>query len=238
MCVSSHTGDMQRRRQVRVYILGLLLSFSGNVFSQDLTPQSPEAWNALAAAGKKYISSVYDVTGDGLVCHETREKDVRTRVEALAALEHVHPARVAEAATAYLWGDWTLLHVPGPPLRAAVDGGKETLEPYLESAYQAHHVCLLGILKVLVDGYEGDYVQTDKGYSYAKKGGGERYKLLAFEPKYFPGSGFLEPLGVVQAVRNADLLRVDWVRAKVLNAVVASTERRKAEGGDPLKIKR
>ena len=148
------------------------------------------------------------------------------------------PALVAEELTAYLWGDWTLLHVEGPPLRAVLDGGRDTLEVYLETFYQAHHVCLLGVLKTLVDGYEGNYVQTEDGFVYKKKGDGARYRLLALEPKYFPGTGFLEPMGLVKAVRNADLLRVAAVRARVLDAVAASVERRAADGGDPLKIER
>ncbi len=204
---------------------------------QALVPQSPEAWAYVAAAGKSNIGSVYTVTDQGLVCRHSEEKTVRENVEALAAAANAHPARVAEELTAYLWGDWTLFYVPGPSLRTALDGGRNTLEPYLEAAYQAHHVCLLGILNVLVDGYEGDYLQTDNGYRYVKKGGGERYRLVAFEPRYFPGSGFLEPLGVVRAVRNADLLRVDGVRAAVLDALVASLERR-AAAGDPLKLER
>lgn len=220
------------------YSLGLILFALATVSSQDLAPQSPEAWSQVATAGKDQIGSVYDMTTHGLVCSYSREAAVRARVETLAAAKRVHPALVAEELTAYLWSDWTLLHVKGPSLRGAVEGGRETLEPFLEAAYQAHHVCLLGILKVLVDGYEGKYLQSESGYSYAKKGGGERYRLLAFEPKYFPGSGFLEPLGVVYAVRNADLLRVKWVRAKVLDAVVTSIERRAAGGGDPLKISR
>lgn len=205
---------------------------------QDLIPQSPEAWAYAAAAGESKIGSVYTVTDHGLVCNRIQEKAVRATIETLAAAENAHPALVAEELTAYLWSDWTLLYVDGPPLRTALDGGRETLETYLEKAYQAHRVCLLGILKTLVDGYEGDYVQTENGYNYSKKGGGARYRLLAFEAKYFPGSGFLEPLGVVYAVRNADLLRVAWVRAKVLDAVAVSVQKRAADGGDPLKIDR
>ena len=209
-----------------------------NSVPQNLIPQSPEAWAYVTAAGKDNIGSVYEVTADGLVCNHSQEKAVRAAVETLATTEGVHPALVAEELTAYLWSDWTLLYVEGPPVRAALDEGREALETYLETFYQAHHVCLLGILKTLVDGYEGDYLETENGFVYQKRGGGARYRLLAFEPKYFPGNGLLEPLGIVQGVRNADLLRVDAVRARAFDAIAASAERRAAEGGDPLKIER
>lgn len=213
-------------------------SVSQDLVPQDLVPQSREAWAYVAAAGKDNIGSVYTVTADGLVCKHSQEKAVRASIETLAAAEGVHPALIAEELAAYLWGDWTLLYVEGPPARAALDGGRDTLGVYLETFYQAHRVCLLGILKTLVDGYEGDYLQTENGFVYKKRGGGARYRLLAFEPKYFPGNGLLEPLGVVQAVRNADLLRVDAVRARAFDAIAVSAERRAAEGGDPLKIER
>lgn len=253
---AGHTGAVKRSSKIVGCCLGLMLavttafgqtpaqdsasqdSASPNSVPQDLAPQSPEAWAYVAGAGKADIGSVYAVTADGLVCNHNQEKTVRVSIETLAAAEHIHPARVAEGLAAYLWSDWTLLYVVGPPVRAALDGGQDTLTVYLETFYQAHHVCLLGILKTLVDGYEGDYLQTENGFVYKKRGGGARYRLLAFEPKYFPGNGLLEPLGIVQAVRNADLLRVDAVRAKVFDAIAVSAERRAAEGGDPLKIER
>ncbi len=248
---TGHTEAVKRFKRTvgwLVLVLGVVTALSQtsalqpsapqNLVPQDLVPQSPEAWAYVVAAGKTKIGSVYTVTADGLVCSYRQEKEVRASIEALAATEQVHPASVAEELTAYLWGDWTLLYTDGPPLRAALDGGRDTLEVYLETFYQAHHVCLLGILNTLVDGYEGDYVQTDEGFVYSKRGGGARYRLLALEPKYFPGTGFLEPVGVVKAVRNAGLLRVDTVRARVLDAVAASVERRSAEGGDPLKVDR
>lgn len=67
---------------------------------------------------------------------------------------------------------------------------------------------MLGILRVLVFGYEKRYESLDGGYVRSWEALGERYQPLALEPKYFPGSGFFEPLGLVHAVKLSDLFLI------------------------------
>jgi hypothetical protein len=205
----------------------------------DFTPQSPEAWRYFVSQGRESITRVYTTTPDGLVCHQSSQAEVRNILESLAQTTRVHPARIAEEMTVYLWNDWTLLHVSDYDTREVLSnlGDRVRLEAFLEQVYKEHHVCLLGILKVLTQSYEGYYDLQGNDYLRLPTPTGERYVPLALEPKYFPGTGILEPLGLVYAVKLGDLLTVDWLREKAIVMIAETLQRRTETSRDPLKVR-
>lgn len=205
----------------------------------DFPPQSLEAWQYFVSQGRTSITSVYASTSEGLVCQQNSYTEVRTILETLANNAHVHPAQIAEEMTVYLWDDWSLLHVEGYDTREVLSdlGDKEALEAFLEQFYLQHQVCLFGILKVLTQGYEGYYGLQAGKYIRLQTPTGEKYSPYALEPKYFPGMGLLEPLGLVYAVKLGDLLTIGWVRERAIRVVVETLERRSKTSHDPLKVR-
>jgi hypothetical protein len=209
------------------------------VFLQ-LTPQSPEMWAYMVSEGQESITTVYTETSQGLVCNQTSQNEVVKILETLANESKLHPAKLAEAMTVYLWDDWTLLQVEGFDTREVLSdmSDKAQVEMFLEQFYREHHLCLLGILKVLTWGYEGYYgLQKGEHLLLASKLG-EPYAPVALEPDYFPGTGLLEPLGLVYAVKLGDLLTVGWVREKVLAMIAETLRHRGSTGENPLRINR
>jgi hypothetical protein len=206
----------------------------------DFPPQSLEAWQYFVNQGQTNITSVYVKTSEGLVCQKNTYAEVRTILETLANNAQIHPAQIAEEMVVYLWDDWTLLHVEGYDTREVLSNldDKETLEALLEAFYSQHQVCLLGILKVLTQGYEGYYGLQNGKFTRSQTPTDEKYSPYALEPSYFPGTGLFEPLGLVYAVKLGDLLTIGWVRERAI-AVVAETLQRRAEtSSDPLKVRR
>jgi hypothetical protein len=208
-----------------------------------LVPQSPEAWRYAVTQGSKLISAVYQQTPEGLVCQQTSQLDVINTLENVAAEKDEHPSRIAEELVVYLWNDWTLLHVTGYDIRQVVEDDvfesiehKKVVTGFLEQFYQDHHVCLLGILKVLVYGYEKNYQLSEGQYVRTQEALGEGYEPLALEPKYFPGTGILEPLGLVYAVKLGDFLTMAWLRETALDLIAETLQRRAKHSGDPLKV--
>jgi hypothetical protein len=208
-----------------------------------LVPQSPEAWRYAVTQGSNLISAVYEQTPEGLVCQQTSQLDVIKTLENVATEKDEHPARIAEELVVYLWNDWTLLHVTGYDIRQVVEDEvfesiehKKVVTGFLEQFYQEHHVCLLGILKVLVYGYEKNYQLLNSKYVRTQEALGERYEPLALEPKYFPGTGILEPLGLVYAVKLGDFLTMAWLRETALELITETLQRRAKRSGDPLKV--
>ena len=161
-------------------------------------------------------------------------------LESEANQRHQNPAYLAEAIVVYLWDDWTLLYVSDYDIRKVFEdlSNKEQIGIFLEQAYLEHHVCLLGILKVLTEGYEGYYALNVDGYKHVFDKSGEAYSPLALEPKYFPGTGIFEPLGLVYAVRLGDFLKIGWLRQRVIGMIAETLERRAQESADPLKVRR
>lgn len=210
---------------------------------QPLAPQSPQAWHYAAGEGSKLASTVYQKTAHGLVCAKSSQAGVIYTLEHVAAEKGEHPSRLAEEIVVYLWDDWTLLYVSGYDTRAVLTelDNRPLLEAFLGRFYEEHHRCLLGVLRVLVFGYEKRYEFVDG--SYVRSVGsrellGERYQPLALEPKYFPGSGIFEPLGLVNAVELSDLLLIGWLREKAIDLVIETLQRRGRTSTDPLKVGR
>jgi hypothetical protein len=201
-------------------------------------PQSPEMWAYMVRQGRETITSVYTKTSEGLVCKQISQHEVIKTLESLANEAKTHPAYIAEAMTVYLWDDWALLHVEGYDTREVLSDmdDKSRVEDFLEQFYQQHHICLLGILKVLTWGYEGYYGVQQGGYIVLASKSGEPYKPVALEPKYFPGTGLFEPLGLVYAVKLGDSLAIPWVRERVLTILAETLQRRSQTGDDPLKV--
>jgi hypothetical protein len=133
---------------------------------------------------------VYDKTPQGLSCKKSSQFEVIQALENEANLRQQNPAYLAEAIVVYLWDDWTLLYVTGYDIREVLEdlSDKENLKAFLEQAYTEHHVCLLGVLKVLTEGYEGYYQLSSEGYSRVADKSGETYRPLALEP-VLKGSG-------------------------------------------------
>ncbi len=205
----------------------------------DFAPQSPEAWQYFVAQGRKGITSVYTSTSEGLLCKQSSQTEVRTTLETLGNNAQVHPAQIAEEMVVYLWDDWTLLHVSGYDTREVLGNleDKAQLEAFLEKFYLQHQVCLFGILKVLTQGYEGYYGLQNGKYTRLQTASGERYSPYALEPKYFPGTGLLEPLGLVYAVKLGDLLTIGWVRERAISVIAETLKRRAKTSDDPLKVR-
>jgi hypothetical protein len=196
-------------------------------------------WAAMVSQGQENITKVYTETSAGLVCHQPSQLEVMKSLESLANESKTHPAQIAEAMTVYLWNDWTLLHVEGYDTREVLSHveDKVLVEAFLEQLYKEHQACLLGILKVLTQGYEGYYALQGHQYLRLPTPTGEPYRLLALEPKYFPGTGLLEPLGLVYAVKLGDLLAVDWLRERVVGMIAETLQRRSETSQDPLKVR-
>ncbi len=205
-----------------------------------ISPQSPEAWQLLVNEGVVLSELIYSKTPQGLVCNKTSQFEVIQALEQEANQRQQHPAYIAEAIVVYLWDDWTLLYVSGYDIRQVFEdlSNKDQIEAFLEQAYLEHQVCLLGILKVLTEGYEGYYALDTKGYKHGFDKSGEAYHPLALEPKYFPGTGIFEPLGLIYAVRLGDLLKIAWLRQKAIVLIAETLERRAQESTDPLKVRR
>lgn len=211
----------------------------------DFAPQSPEAWQYFVAQGRKSITSVYVSTSEGLVCKQSSQTEVRIILETLASNKtantaQVHPAQIAEEMVVYLWDDWTLLQVNGYDTREMLSnlGDRAGLEAFLEAFYSEHQVCLFGILKVLTQGYEGYYGLQRGEYIRLQTTTGEKYAPYALEPKFFPGTGLLEPLGLVYAVKLGDLLTIGWVRERAIGVIAETLKRRTETSNDPLKVRR
>jgi len=205
-----------------------------------LVPQSPQTWHYAATEGGKLASTVYQETAHGLVCAKQSQAEVVYTLERVAAEKGEHPSRLAEEIVVYLWDDWTLLSVSGYDTRAVLNklDDRPLLETFLERFYEEHHSCVLGILRVLVFGYEKRYEFLEGGYVRAREALGERYQPLALESKYFPGSGFFEPLGLVHAVKLSDLFLIGWLREKAIDLVIETLQRRAQTSDDPLKVRR
>ncbi len=210
------------------------------LFLSPLVPQSPQAWHYAATEGSKLASTVFQDTAHGLVCAKRSQAEVVYTLEGVATEKGEHPSRLAEEIMVYLWDDWTLLHVSGYDTRAVLNelDDQPLLEAFLERFYQEHHSCLLGVLRVLVFGYEKRYKFLDGGYVRSREALGERYQPLALEPKYFPGSGIFEPLGLVYAVKLSDLFLIGWLREKAIDLVTETLQRRAQTSDDPLKVRR
>lgn len=204
-----------------------------------LEPQSLEMWAVMVSRGQDNITTVYRDTSAGLVCHQTSQPEVMKTLESLANESKTHPAQIAEAMTVYLWNDWTLLYVEGYDTREVLSTmeDKPRVEAFLEQFYREHHVCLLSILKVLTRGYEGYYGLQNGKYILLPTKTGEAYSPVALEPEYFPGTGLLEPLGLVYAVKFGDLLTVPWIRQSALSAMTEALQRRSETSSDPLKVR-
>lgn len=216
-------------------VLGVLAYAS----AQTLEPQSPAAWRFAVGEGARYAPLLYTFEDGQLVCAAASEREVVREIEARAAAEGLHPAYLAEVLAAYLWDDWSRFKVGGFDLREVVEAQPERLAGYLERAYLEHRACALGVMEVLVDGYEGRYaLGADGRYRRGAKGEGEPYALLAFNPAFFPGTGLFEPLGVVYAVRLAELMQLGALRKPLLAITAQTLRKRLAESGDPLKVGR
>lgn len=203
-----------------------------------LTPQSIEAWRYAATKGGRHVGAIYQKTAHGLVCTKPSQFEVVYTLENAAAREGEHPSRLAEEIVVYLWDDWTLLHVSGYDTRAvlAETENRPLLEAFLGRFYEEHHACLLGVLRVLVFGYEKKYSLVDSRYVRSQEGGGERYEPLALQPKHFPGTGIFEPMGLVYGTKLSDFLLLGWLRDKAIDLVIETLQRRARRGGDPLKV--
>jgi hypothetical protein len=210
------------------------------LLSQSLVPQSPQAWDHMATAGSNLAPLIYQKTTDGLVCAKPSQAGVVYSLENLAADTGEHPSRLAEAIVVYLWDDWTLLHVRGYDTREVLTqlDDRPRLETFLERFYQEHHRCLLGTLRVLIFGYERRYELIEGSYERSWDTHGERYPPIALEPKYFPGSGIFEPLGLVHAVKLSDLFLIGWLRERAIDLVIDTLQRRAQTSTDPLKVRR
>lgn len=204
-----------------------------------LIPQSPQAWRYAVTEGSKLVGTVYDETERGLVCAESSQSEVVYTLENVATQMGKHPSRLAEELVVYLWDDWTLLYVSDYDTRTVLGktDNRPLLESFLERFYEEHHICLLGVLQVLVFGYEKNYTLLDGSYVRSREALGERYEPLALEPKYFPGTGIFEPIGLVHAVKLSDFLLIGWLRERAIDLTIETLQRR-AEGGDPLKVGR
>lgn len=201
----------------------------------DVAPQSREAWRYAVGEGERYAGLLYTPHEGRLRCLLPTSRAARSAIEDAAAAQQRHPAYLAEMIAVYLWDDWNRLEVPGYDIRWVV-AHQEALEPFLEALYQAQQACLLGLLQVLAAGYEGGYRQDADGqYRRVPAGEAEPYMLLALFPEYFPGTGLLEPLGIVYAVRLLELSALSALRQPML-AHVARTLERRARNGDPLKV--
>jgi len=184
------------------------------------------------------VPQIYDVHDDGLSC-KLSAKETKQTLEALSFELQQHPSELAESVAAYFWSDWTLLHVEGYDIYEIVeeDADPKALEAFLEAFYQQHEPCLLSTMRVLIDGYEGYYLQQPNGqYLRMPRKRGEPYQVLALSTDYFPGNGILEPLGIVYGVRLAGLLQMDFIRKPALEAVTLSIAKRLNSSGDALKI--
>jgi hypothetical protein len=206
----------------------------------DFAPQSLEAWRYFVLQGKTNITSVYVNTSEGLVCQKKTYAEIRTILEGLANDTQTHPARIAEELVVYLWDDWTLLYVEGYDTREVLSNpeNKEVLEVFLEAFYNQHQVCLLGILKVLTQGFEGYYSLQNGKFTRSQTADGEKYSPYALEPIYFPGTGLFEPLGLVYAVKLGDLLTISRVRERAISVIAETLQRRAETSSDPLKVRR
>ena len=205
-----------------------------------LAPQSPQAWRYAVTEGSKLVGTVYRDTARGLVCAKPSQFEVVYTLESVAARKGEHPSLLAEEIVVYLWDDWTLLYVSGYDTRAVLEktDNRLQLEDFLERFYEEHHRCLLGVLRVLVFGYEKSYVLLDGSYVRSREESEERYEPLALEPRYFPGTGIFEPLGLVHAVKLSDFLLIGWLRERAIDLVIETLQRRAQTSNDPLKVRR
>lgn len=204
----------------------------------NVQPQSKEAWHYAATRGAQHVKLIYEQTDNGLVCRQRRESETRALLENIALTQRVHPAQVAEELSVYLWNDWSLFYVSGYDMERFIAAPQSAADfgAFLDTFYLEHHACLLAAMKILVAGYEGDYVQDVSGaYHFENAAEAEAYQLYALDPKNFPGTGIFEPLGIVYMSRYADLLSVSWIRRQVVNHFGGIIETRSA-AGDPLKV--
>lgn len=230
---------MGRARRILLWLLVVGWTACGG--AQALHPYSPEAWAYAVARGEALAGAVFEASDRGLRCRAGSQRSVVKTIEALAAEQNEHPARIAEELGAYLWNDWTLLAVDGYDIAEVISPSGDTrdLETFLEAAYHQHGACLFGLSRVLVDGYLGAYRRTPEGgYRFDPDESGERYPTIAFEPYYFPGTGIFEPLGLIYAVRLSELLTIGWLRQRAIERVVVAIERRIQDFGDPLTLSR
>jgi hypothetical protein len=202
-------------------------------------PQSPQAWDYAVTQGSGLVGTVYHKTARGLVCAKSSQFEVVYALENVAAQKGEHPSRLAEEIIVYLWDDWTLLYVADYDVRTVLErtDDRPLLESFLERFYKEHHVCLLGLLRVLTFGYEKNYILLDGRYVRSREVLGGRYEPLALEPKFFPGTGVFEPLGLVHAVKLSDFLLIGWLRERAIDLMIETLQRR-AKTGDPLKVRR
>jgi hypothetical protein len=202
-----------------------------------LERQSREAFHYIAREGGHHTPLLYVEQAGGLTCAQPSSRAAKTALEAAANRLGVHPGYVAEQLAAYLWVDWSRLYVPGYDLRDVVSQHPEQLEAFLEEFYQAHYACTLGLMQVFTNAYEGNYQQgPDGSYHPVGRGEGDPYELLVFYPHFFPGTGIFEPLGLIYAVRLAELMQLSALRKPILSIIAATLRRRAEEGGDPLRI--
>lgn len=119
-------------------------------------PQSPQAWDYAVTQGSRFVGTVYHKTARGLVCAKSSQFEVVYTLENVAAQKGWHPSRLAEEIIVYLWDDWTLLCVSNYDARTVLKrtDARPLLKSFLERFYKEHHICLLGILRMLTFGYE------------------------------------------------------------------------------------
>lgn len=202
------------------------------------TAESHEAWAYILNLANSFVPELYESSSSGLTC-KSDAKSTKDTLEDLAFDNQLHPSLVAESIAAYFWNDWTLLHVEGYDIEEVVteDADAELLGAYLEAFYQQHEPCLLTVMKVLIDGYEGYYhVKGNTEYVRLPYKQNETYELIALSTDYFPGTGVFEPLGIVYGVRLAALLKLDFVRKPAVDAISKSISKRIQDNGSALKL--
>jgi len=199
--------------------------------------ESEEAWRYMLALSEEVLPLIYEASEEGFRC-SLEEKETKQTLESLALEKSLHPSLLAESVAAYFWNDWTALYVEGFDIKSIIEADdEEALGAFLEAFYQQHSACMLTVMKVLIDGYEGYYsLQSNGEYMRLVRKKGEPYRVLALSTDYFPGTGVFEPLGIVYGVRLAGLLKIDWIRKPAIDAVTLSVSKRVAATGDPLKI--
>lgn len=199
--------------------------------------KSEEAWRYMLNLAEDIVPLIYEDSEEGYKC-KLNEKQTKQTLETVAFEKEIHPARLAESVAAFFWNDWTALYIEGFDIEAVIDQDDEAvLGDLLEAFYQQHSGCLLTVMKVLIDGYEGYYTDQANGrYIRLVRKQGEPYQVLALSTDYFDGTGVFEPLGIVYGVRLAGLLKIDWIRKPAIDAVTLSVSKRIASTGNPLKI--